>query len=58
MFAVLDGLRFAKLLILKPNRRFEFEKTRSAFRQHGQEALTVTAMRVSNPDRSPLGIDG
>src|SRR6266478_3166346 len=41
-----------------PNCRFEFEKRGQLIIRVHNEALTVVAMRVHNPDRSPLGIKG
>jgi hypothetical protein len=40
-----------------PNRRFKFKKRRQLFIRVHNEALTVAAMRVSNPDGSPVGIN-
>ena len=39
------------------NRRFEFQKRRQLFIRTHNETLSVVAMRVSNPDRSPVGIN-
>jgi hypothetical protein len=39
------------------NRRFEFEKRGQYFVGANDESLSVIAMRVSNPDRSPAGIN-
>jgi hypothetical protein len=39
------------------NRRFEFHKRRQVFIGTHNETLSVVAMRVSNPDRSPVGIN-
>jgi hypothetical protein len=39
------------------NRSFEFDKRRHFFIRVHDETLTVVAMRVSNPDRSPVGIN-
>jgi hypothetical protein len=39
------------------NRLFEFHKTRQPFIGAYNEPLSVAAMRVSNPDRLPVGID-
>jgi hypothetical protein len=41
-----------------PNCRFEFEKSAQQFIRSRNETLAVAAMRVSNPDRSPLRIYG
>ena len=38
--------------------RFEFQKRSQLFIRTHNEALIVPTMRVSNPDRSPLGING
>jgi hypothetical protein len=40
------------------NRRFEFQKRRQQFIRTHNKALSIVAVRVSNPDRSPLRIDG
>ena len=37
-------------------RRFEFEKRSQLFIRAHNETLSVAAMCVCNPDRSPLGI--
>ena len=37
-------------------RKFEFQKRSQFFIRAHNEALTVVAMRVSNPDRSPVRI--
>jgi hypothetical protein len=39
------------------NRRFQFEKRRQQFFGTHNETLSVAPMRVSNPDRSPVGIN-
>ena len=39
------------------NRRFEFKKRSELFICTHDKALPVAAMRVSNPDRSPVGIN-
>jgi hypothetical protein len=39
------------------NHRFEFEKSRQLFIRLRNETLSVVAMRVSNPDRSPVGVN-
>ena len=39
------------------NRRFEFNKRSQLFIRTHNETLSVTAMRVHNPDRSPVGIN-
>jgi hypothetical protein len=38
------------------NRRFEFDKRSQLFTRAHNETLSIAAMRVSNPDRSPVGI--
>jgi hypothetical protein len=40
-----------------PIRRFHFQKSRQLFIGAHNEALTVIAMCVCNPDRSPVGIN-
>jgi len=40
------------------NRRFEFQKRSQLFVRTHNEALTLTAMRVNNEDRSPARIHG
>jgi hypothetical protein len=40
------------------NRRFEFQKRRHLFIRSHNETLTVAAICVRNPDRSPLRING
>jgi hypothetical protein len=40
-----------------PNRRFKFDKRRQFLISVHNETLSVAAMRVSNPDRSPVGIN-
>jgi len=39
------------------NRRFEFDESRQLFIRAHNETLSVVAMRVCNPDRSPAGIN-
>jgi hypothetical protein len=39
------------------NRHFKFEKSGQLFISTHNEALTVIAMRVSNPDRPSVGIN-
>ena len=39
------------------NLRFEFKKRGQSFMRSHNETLSVVAMRVSNPDRSPVGIN-
>ena len=43
--------------ILQPQISNSRSQTRSAFRPHDNETLPVAAMRVSNEDRSPVGIN-
>jgi hypothetical protein len=40
-----------------PNRRFELHKRRQPFIRSRNETLPVVAMCISNPDRSPVGIN-
>ena len=42
----------------RTNRRFEFQKPRSACHQRARRNAFRRAMRVCNPDRSPVGING
>jgi hypothetical protein len=39
------------------NRRFEFQKRSQLFIRVHNETLSVAAMRVCNPDCSPVGIN-
>jgi len=39
------------------NGRFEFDKRRQLFIGVHNETLSVVPMRVSNPERSPVGIN-
>jgi hypothetical protein len=39
------------------NCRFQFQKSRQLFIRTHNEALSVAAMCVGNPDRSPVGIN-
>jgi hypothetical protein len=41
-----------------PNRRFEFQKRSQLFIRVHNETLSVVAMAVNDPDRSPVGIHG
>jgi hypothetical protein len=43
---------------VKYNRRFRFQKRRQLFSRVHSETLSVVAVRVCNPDRSPAGIHG
>jgi len=40
------------------NRQFKFQKRGQLFVRVHNEPLSVAAMRVNNPDRSPLRING
>ena len=40
-----------------PNRRFKFQKRSQLFIRMHNETLSVVAMCVCNPDRSPAGIN-
>jgi hypothetical protein len=40
----------------RPNRRFKFHKRRKLFIRTHNETLSVAAISVNNPDRSPAGI--
>jgi hypothetical protein len=44
-------------VFLSPNRRFKFNESTQLFIGTHNETLSVVAMRVSNPDRSPVGIN-
>jgi hypothetical protein len=44
-------------LAATPNREFKFQKRRQLFIRVHNETLSVIAVRVSNPDRSPTGIN-
>jgi hypothetical protein len=48
---------YSPLFAASPNRRFEFQKRSQLFIRVHNETLPVVAMRVNNPDRSPLGIN-
>jgi len=37
--------------------RFQFQKSGQLFIRMHNETLSVVAMRISNPDRSPVGIN-
>jgi predicted N-formylglutamate amidohydrolase len=41
----------------RANRRFQFDKRRQLVLRVHNETLSVAAMRVRNPDRSPVGIN-
>jgi len=40
------------------NRRFKFDESTQLFIHTYNQMLSVAAMRVGNPDRSPVGIHG
>jgi len=40
------------------NRRFDFQKRRQLLIGPQNETLSIVAMRISNPDCSPVGING
>jgi hypothetical protein len=40
-----------------PNRRFKFQKSRQLFIGTHNETLSVAAMSIRNPDRSPVGLN-
>jgi hypothetical protein len=40
-----------------PDRRFKFEKSSQLFIRMHNETLSVIAVRIGNPDRSPVGIN-
>jgi hypothetical protein len=42
----------------RASRRFEFKKRSQLFISAHDETLSVTAMRVNNPDRLPVAIHG
>jgi hypothetical protein len=46
----------SRRLAASANRRFEFQKSSQLFIRVHDETLSVAAMRVSNPDCSPVGI--
>jgi hypothetical protein len=39
------------------NRRFQFQKRDQYLIRTNNKTLSVAAMRISNPDRSPMGIN-
>jgi hypothetical protein len=41
----------------RTNRRFEFHKRRQLFFRPCNETLSVVAVRINNPDCSPVGIN-
>ena len=57
-FRRLDGYRSAVMSIARANRRFNFHKRCQLFIRVHNETLSVAAMRVCNPERSPVGIHG
>jgi hypothetical protein len=44
-------------LAARAYRRFDFEKRGQQFICANNETLSIVAMRVCNPDRSPVGIN-
>jgi hypothetical protein len=48
----------SKQFVARPNRRFEFHKPAELFVGVHNKALSVAAMRIGDPDRSPLRING
>ena len=50
-------VRLSKQSAASVNRRFEFQKSRQQFLRTHKEALSVVAVCVCNPDRSPAGIN-
>jgi len=44
-------------LLFGPFRRFKFDKRSQLFIRTHNEALSIAAMRVTNPDRSPVAIN-
>jgi hypothetical protein len=55
--ALFYALRNPLGVLHESNRRFEFYKRRQLFIRSHNETLSVIAMRVCNPDRSPVGIN-
>jgi hypothetical protein len=47
----------SKQFVASANRRFEFHKSGQLFIRMNDEPLSVVAMCVNNPDRSPVGIN-
>jgi len=43
--------------IASTGRRFKFQKRRQHFIRTHNETLSIAAIRVCNPDRSPVGIN-
>jgi hypothetical protein len=43
--------------VASANRKFQFQKRRQLFLGLHDVTLSIAAMRVSNPDRSPVGIN-
>jgi len=48
---------FLIILAASTSRPFKFNKRSQLFIRTHDETLSVAAMRVSNPDRSPVGIN-
>jgi hypothetical protein len=62
-FALFDAAEFGKKLAClssklaaSADRRLEFQKRSQLFIRSHNETLSVAAMRVNNPDCSPVGI--
>ena len=47
----------SKQFAVSADRRFEFQKRRQLFIRSHNETLSVVAMRIGNPDRSPVGVN-
>jgi len=47
----------SRQLAASANHRFEFQKRRQLFIRTHNVTLSIAAMRVGNPDRSPVGIN-
>jgi hypothetical protein len=43
--------------VVSSNRRLQFQKRSQLFIRAHNEAPSIAGMRVSNPDRSPVGIN-
>jgi hypothetical protein len=55
--SIYSGSTRILLAICDGSRRFKFKKRRQLFIRTHNETLSVVPMRVSNPDRSPAGIN-
>jgi hypothetical protein len=53
-----NAASLSKQFAASADRRFEFEKCRQQFIRPRNETLSVVAVRVCNPDCSPVGIHG